>query len=209
MPDPLDYAEPEFFYRHQLWIPLTQMAERGNREAQLLLARHAEKSPDTLRQAYSWYRRYAESGNGRDWDYVASFLKTHGTGPADEQEKLCCLRKAFEYGNISAAIQLAMHYQWYDSTPALAAYWYGQAAAKDDIDGLYELALCYQDGNGVERSPVKAQELLRRAAQHKTPCSPIRKLAQRAYLASVNTHGLLPLPKADTLFPLYPCGEGV
>lgn len=46
-----------------------------------------------------------------------------------------------------------------------AFVWYQKAAAQGLADAVYELSLCYEEGEGTEPNPEKAQELLEQAAR--------------------------------------------
>ncbi len=59
--------------------------------------------------------------------------------------------------------------------PALAAYWFRQAADGGNISALYNLAVCYEKGWGVAASSLTAYDLFRRAAEAGLPEARLRQ----------------------------------
>ena len=47
-----------------------------------------------------------------------------------------------------------------------AVYWYKKAVENGDPKAMYNLALCYQDGLGVEQDTDKANELFEEAKKY-------------------------------------------
>lgn len=58
---------------------------------------------------------------------------------------------------------------------------FAQSAAEGDVDAELELALCYEQGNGVEQDLDMAMKWLRRAAEHEHPEAQFKLGAAYAY----------------------------
>ncbi len=85
----------------------------------------------------------------------------------DRSRQIEYLKKAVDAGVNEALYDLAMIY-YSNGTPqdfSTAADLFKRAVANNDINAMYQLALCYRYGHGVERNMTEAMELLKRAAQ--------------------------------------------
>ena len=82
------------------------------------------------------------------------------------------LRAKAEAGDLTAQFQLANEYFY--GTPdrrknyTLAAHWFLVTAKKNVPEGLFNYALCLDQGLGVERNPFLAAEYYKKAAESKT-----------------------------------------
>jgi uncharacterized protein len=99
-------------------------------------------------------------------------LASESAKPADalvaRQNPLEQLRRDAEQGNEKAEYLLGCCYngeQGLERNPALAAKWWGMAAAKGVADAQYCLGLSYCLGDGVSRDPVMAAKWLKMAAE--------------------------------------------
>lgn len=94
----------------------------------------------------------------------------HGRGTEQDQEKgVKILRKLDRDGNTAGTALLADCYQWGWGIPepdlAGALKLYRRAAEQEDATALYQLAILYRDGIGVEPDPALARSYLKRAAE--------------------------------------------
>ncbi|MBR2425782.1 MAG: sel1 repeat family protein [Lentisphaeria bacterium] len=82
------------------------------------------------------------------------------------------MRTAAEAGNTAAQFRLANEYFYGSRTRkknyTLAAHWYLTVANKNVPEGMFNYALCLDQGLGVERNPFLAAEYYRKAAETKT-----------------------------------------
>jgi Sel1 repeat-containing protein len=80
------------------------------------------------------------------------------------------LRRAADYGDDEAALQLGMLYELGHGFPqscSKAAKWVTRAAANGNAAAEYNLGLRYRDGDGVDANLEQAENWLRKAAAHK------------------------------------------
>jgi hypothetical protein len=81
------------------------------------------------------------------------------------------LRRAADYGDDEAALQLGMLYELGRGFPqscSKAAKWVTKAAEKGNAAAEYNLGLRYRDGDGVDANIQQAENWLRKAAAHKS-----------------------------------------
>src|SRR2546426_11979884 len=81
------------------------------------------------------------------------------------------LRRAADYGDDEAALQLGMLYELGRGFPqscSNAAKWVTKAAENGNAAAEYNLGLRYRDGDGVDANIQQAENWLRKAAAHKT-----------------------------------------
>jgi TPR repeat protein len=81
------------------------------------------------------------------------------------------LRRASDYGDDEAALQLGMLYELGRGFPqscSKAAKWVTKAAENGNAAAEYNLGLRYRDGDGVDANIQQAENWLRKAAAHKT-----------------------------------------
>jgi TPR repeat protein len=80
------------------------------------------------------------------------------------------LRRAADYGDDEAALQLGMLYELGRGFPqscSKAAKWVTKAAESGNAAAEYNLGLRYRDGDGVDANIQQAENWLRKAAAHK------------------------------------------
>jgi TPR repeat protein len=81
------------------------------------------------------------------------------------------LRRAADYGDDEAALQLGMLYELGRGFPqscSKAAKWVTKAAENGNAAAEYNLGLRYRDGDGVDANIQQAENWLRKAAAHKS-----------------------------------------
>lgn len=174
---------------------LTEKAEQGDASSMARLARYyrfgdGEYPKKDLKEAFKWYLKAAELGNVDAMDAVSDFYRFGDYVEKDlekaadwymkylkEMEK----EKKFVYlwmgdhdwfltlakrGDSNAMYVLG---RYYSSEPhddmTEAVKWFLQAAEKDHEVAMVELANCYRDGEGVERSLSEAFKWYLKAAE--------------------------------------------
>lgn len=119
--------------------------------------------------AVSWFRKSAECGNHQA-QFRLSNCYHEGEGvEKDNEESAKWLLKAAESGD-KGAWQWVMgrYYQegWgVEQSPTEAVKWFERAAKKGFSLAKYYLAMCYLEGDGVEKDLAKGEELLSEAAE--------------------------------------------
>lgn len=93
--------------------------------------------------------RYTVRLDGSRRRLINAKLQNVGPGHADNQLQIAI---SFRDGSVV------------EKSPEKAAKWFAMAASQDDERALYELALAYSKGSGVEQSDIRAIELLERSA---------------------------------------------
>ena len=79
-----------------------------------------------------------------------------------------CLRQAAELGNQWAQVYYGERLRngfGTEKNAAEAVKWFRKSADQNCYEGLYQLGLCYADGEGVERDPAEAEACYRKAAK--------------------------------------------
>lgn len=83
----------------------------------------------------------------------------------EQQERLENCRQAARNGDCAAAVQMGLHYFYgtggVKKDPDKAFAWFSRTEP-DDPTALYWLAVCHDNGTGVERDPVRALSCFRR-----------------------------------------------
>jgi hypothetical protein len=121
-------------------------------------------------EAANWYRRAAEHDDALA-QYTLGRIYLAGRGvPADHHEGVKWLRRAAEHGEAGAMLvlgDLSLN-GTPNSTPdfADAFFWFSKAAARGQVAALNSLGFLYEHGSGVPRSPTRAIECFREAAEH-------------------------------------------
>jgi TPR repeat protein len=163
------FQRGEYLTAFQLALPL---AEKGDAAAQTLIAELYDKGlgigRDT-RQAATWYKIAAESGNREaQFSYALKLLQGRDL-PQDKPKGEAMMKKAAEAGHPVAMFNHAN--QIVANRPTSAGYrqalpFYEKAAENRLADAYYALAVIYREGrtNGIQ-DPVKARQWLERAAK--------------------------------------------
>lgn len=150
---------------------LTQAADTGDAEAQLLLGRMLEEGEAVLRDysaAAKWYDAAAGAGNTDAMNRLAR-LYASGLGVGKDLEKAFDLyRKAAGSGDPQYVFDLAVMYDnglGVEANKARAAALYKSAAVFDHVGAIANLGVLYHDGAGVKQDFSRAMELFTRAAE--------------------------------------------
>lgn len=158
---------------------LTNAAEQGHLEAQLLLGRMSlqgkgmSRNPET---GVKWLGRAATGGNIEAMNELGECL-FHGTGTlVDIGEALRWFRAAADKGHIRAAFNVGNVYMTSKGPGGSVDYletakWFKLAASKGDPDAQYYLGYMHSKGLGVKEDPSEAVRLCRAAAQQGHPAS--------------------------------------
>ncbi len=155
----------------------TKLAELGNTNAQFNLALHCAKGfgmDRSFEKAIYWFEKAAEGGD------------TDALPMIEKLKKAVAAEKPAAEGDAQAQADLAATYIFLggsldqagpENDYALALEFAEKAAAQDNGDGVWALALCYEHGRGVEADKAKAVELYRKGAdlghapsQHSLAC---------------------------------------
>lgn len=167
---------------------LTPLAEQGNAKAQYNLALFyhngagVEKSHD---KALQWLEKAAAQhlpeaqlalgeallyGEDGMTTYDAPAMQDQSTPPQAQRERgIALITQAAEQGLSQAQESLGRHWLngWRISEPRgdvqKAAYWLEKAAAQNNANAQYSLALLYRDGNGVTKDCDQALQLFEKA----------------------------------------------
>lgn len=162
-------------------------AEMGHAAAQFNLGvYHAEGLgiAQDLEQPVIWYRKAAEQGHANA-QFNLGIRYDNGIGvPKDARIAACWYRKAAEQGQASAQYNLGICYangegvtrdeqkaiDWFrqaaeQNHPQAQFYLQQIAALSGDRDSQYALAICYEQGRGVEKDIDKAIAWYRQAAE--------------------------------------------
>jgi len=115
------------------------------------------------------------------------------------------LRRAADYGDDEAALQLGMLYELGRGFPqscSNAAKWVTKAAENGNAAAEYNLGLRYRDGDGVDANIQQAENWLRKAAAHKTSIagSVLAELpSQRPGAVRRKNHKNVPASRSDAI----------
>ena len=147
-------------------------AEQGYTPAMVELAMCSSYMGSANKPAFQWYREAAELG-----DATAQFAlgKCYEDGDGVVQNLTKAIewyRKAAEQGNGKAQFALGLCYEGdrVEQNLAEAVKWYQKTAENEDTGGeaseaMYHLALCYENGKGVEKDLTKAFKLYKRSVE--------------------------------------------
>ena len=148
-----------------------KMANEGNTQAMIRLAELYMKG-DVVEldkeEAVKWYRKGAELGDEMA-QYELATCYHEGKGVEEDQEESAkWMLKAAENGS-NRSVQWAMgrYYQegWgVEKNPAEAVKWFERSAKKGLALAKYYLAMCYMNGDGVQKDEAKGEQLLEEAA---------------------------------------------
>jgi TPR repeat protein/formylglycine-generating enzyme required for sulfatase activity len=145
-------------------------AERGNAQAQWLLARCQHEGAGTQKDpqaAVGWIRRAADSGLAiAQNDLGDCYDNGDGVGK-DWPEAFRWYAKAAEQGFAEAQKNLGVCHQYGEGTAkdlAEAVRWYRTAAEQGWADAMLYLGLCYDLGTGIEKDPAVGASWYRKAA---------------------------------------------
>ena len=146
-----------------------QLANAGDVNAMLQLARLAENEDCDKEEAAKWYRKAAENGNATA-QFKLALCYSRGEGVEEDGEVAAqWMLKAAEQGAAAEA-------QWYmgrfyqdgkgvELNPTEAVKWFARSAKKNWPRAKHSLALCYWRGDGIQKDEAKAERLLEEAAE--------------------------------------------
>ena len=146
-----------------------QLANAGDVNAMLQLARLAENEDCDKEEAAKWYRKAAENGNATA-QFKLALCYSRGEGVEEDGEVAAqWMLKAAEQGADAEA-------QWYmgrfyqdgkgvELNPTEAVKWFARSAKKNWPRAKHSLALCYWRGDGIQKDEAKAERLLEEAAE--------------------------------------------
>ena len=145
-----------------------EIAENGDSELQYKLGYMYENGigvPKNSKSAFYWYENAANNGirdanNKLAWFYYCGKSVTKNIDKAID-----LLSEHAEIGDASTQCLLANIYEFDECDYENALKWYEKASAKGDCHATHNLALLYFEGEGTEKNPEKAFELLKKAAE--------------------------------------------
>lgn len=145
-----------------------EIAENGDSELQYKLGYMYENGigvPKNSKSAFYWYENAANNGirdanNKLAWFYYCGKSVTKNIDKAID-----LFSKHAEIGDASTQCLLANIYEYDECDYENALKWYEKASAKGDCHATHNLALLYFEGEGTEKNPEKAFELLKKAAE--------------------------------------------
>lgn len=147
----------------------TKAANGGNTTAAYEIALRYQEGVTPVKrdasEAVRWYRKAAESGHrlamaclGHMYDHGAEGV------PADKEEAHHWFAKAAEHGDVWMMNYLGLYYQ--NIGVADKAFdWFIRASEAGLVEGMYNIARCYEDGFHVPKDPTKAAEWYAKAAK--------------------------------------------
>lgn len=149
-----------------------EMAKNGNTDAMVQIAKLYEEG-DVVEldkeEAVNWYRKGADNGNEIAQFKLASCYH-RGEGIEEDQEESAKWMKKVAEKTKNGEYQWVMgrYYQegWgvqKDSVEAVK--WFARAAKKGYAEAKYFLAMCYLNGDGVEKDLEKGEDILEEAVQ--------------------------------------------
>lgn len=141
----------------------TDSAKQGHKNAQFNLGLICE-SNKFYQEALYWYIKAAEQEH-KDAMFNLANMYQEGKGiPKDMKKAIGLYTKAANLGNVKAQSNLGVIFDisnLYES----AIYWYTKAAESKDVDAIFNLALMYYKGRGVNRDVTKAIDLYTQGAK--------------------------------------------
>lgn len=145
-----------------------EIAENGDSELQYKLGYMYENGigvPKNSKSAFYWYENAANNGirdanNKLAWFYYCGKSVTKNIDKAID-----LLSEHAEIGDASTQCLLANIYEFDECDYENALKWYEKASAKGDCHATHNLALLYFEGEGTEKNPEKAFELLKKASE--------------------------------------------
>ena len=157
---------------------LQQAAENGHALAMCRLGQRlmATGKPEDTTAGFAWMERAAATDDAEGL-YLLGLCYDQGRGTEKNPDLAAeCWRKAAALNHAPALVTLGMAYAngygGLEKNMEKAVENYGQAALLEDARGYYCMAVCYDQGKGVEKDAAKAVAYARRAAeqQHSDAC---------------------------------------
>ena len=136
----------------------TKAANGGNTTAAYKLAVYYQEVKRDPSEAMRWYRQAAESGDRRAMASLGHMYDEGAEGvPADKNEAHHWFAMAAEHGDPDMMNYLGLHYR--ERGMADKAFdWFVRASEAGSIQGMYNIARCYDRGVHVPKDPAKAAE---------------------------------------------------
>ena len=142
---------------------LNTMAEQGNTEAQFTLGSMYEKGISVQKnegEAVNWYRKAADQGHADAQYKIGRGVRK------DEEEAAKWYRKAAEQGHaLAKGILTDFERRKAAKEQRKAVKEQRKAAESGNVDVQYQLAVMYQNGQGVHKSDYEAKEWYQKAAK--------------------------------------------
>ncbi len=141
----------------------TQAANLGNVKAPFNLGLICE-SNKAYEKALYWYIKAVELENTDAMFNLANMYQEGKGIPKDMKKAIGLYTQAANLGNVKAQSNLGIIFDisnLYES----AIYWYTKAAESKDVDAIFNLALMYYKGRGVNRDVTKAIDLYTQGAK--------------------------------------------
>ena len=157
---------------------LQQAADAGHALAMCRMGQRlmASGKPEDVSAGVEWLKRAAETGEAEGL-YLLGLCYDQGRGTEkDANRAVECWQGAAAKGFAPALVTLGMAYAngygGLEKSIEKAVENYEQAASLEDARGYYSMAVCYDQGKGVEKDAAKAVAYARRAAeqQHSDAC---------------------------------------
>lgn len=115
--------------------------------------------------ALEWYRRAADKGDARATNAIGA---CYGSGHGVEKSATTAAewyRRAADLGYPHAMYNLGLFHFYDEGNATVGLQWYRRAADAGHTDAMNALAMCFLNGDGVERSARTAADWLRRGAE--------------------------------------------
>ena len=144
-----------------------------------------------LAEGVEWITKAAHAGN-LDGIAQLGMCYVNGHGVKKSMKKgMALLEQAATGGNTFAQVNYGIFLQ--EQKPVEGARWIEKAADQGDPEGMYNLALCFSAGDGVERNETKAAELMHRAAlaDHALAQFEFAKMLRDGKGVAANTQGAM------------------
>ena len=158
-------------WQNKAVVAWRKMANEGNAQAMIRLAElYMEGDVVELdkEEAVKWYRKGAELGDEMA-QYELATCYHEGKGVEEDQEESAkwMLKAADNGSNRSVQWAMGRYYQegWgVEKNSAEAVKWFERSAKKGLALAKYYLAMCYMNGDGVQKDEAKGEQLLEEAA---------------------------------------------
>ena len=145
-----------------------EIAENGYSELQYKLGYMYENGigvPKNSKSAFYWYENAANNGIRDANNKLAWFYYCGKSVTKNIDKDIDLLSEHAEIGDASTQCLLANIYEFDECDYENALKWYEKASAKGDCHATHNLALLYFEGEGTEKNPEKAFELLKKASE--------------------------------------------
>lgn len=169
---------PESVHEHDDFSRVLALAEKGNVEAELCVAKMYFTGWGTPRdsdQAFVWNSKAAASGSQAGKSEVGEAYMWGAGVFKDTKRAQGIFLRLVNQGYIPAASMLGSMYMYGYGVPTdfkKALDWYQKAATDGDPDAEWQLGMMYKNGFGVKANMPLAREWLDKLPAHKPGCMP-------------------------------------